>query len=119
MKVLVGAFNQEKALVGAFSVLVQPVVEPMEHYTALASMLLGTVASTNEVSMFILAATLRKYLLMPPYMSSMETMWSPASRRWVMVVQEASPLGNTQACAAPSSEARQASSTPRVGLPLR
>ena len=36
MKVLVGAFNQEKALVGAFSVIVQPVVEPMEHYTALA-----------------------------------------------------------------------------------
>ena len=29
---LVGAFNQEKALVGAFSVIVQPVVEPMEHY---------------------------------------------------------------------------------------
>ena len=27
--------NQEKALVGAFSVIVQPVVEPMEHCTAL------------------------------------------------------------------------------------
>ena len=35
MKALVGAFNQEKALVGAFSVIVQPVVEPMENYTAL------------------------------------------------------------------------------------
>ena len=37
MKALVGALNQEKALVGAFSVIVivQPVVEPMEHYTAL------------------------------------------------------------------------------------
>ena len=35
MKALVGAFNQEKALVGAFSVIVQLVVEPMEHYTAL------------------------------------------------------------------------------------
>ena len=35
MKALVGAFNQEKALVGAFSMIVQPVVEPMEHYTAL------------------------------------------------------------------------------------
>ena len=34
MKALVGAFNQEKALVGAFSVIVQPVVEPMEQYTA-------------------------------------------------------------------------------------
>ena len=37
MKALVGAVNKEKALVGAFSVIVQPepVVEPMEHYTAL------------------------------------------------------------------------------------
>ena len=35
MKALVGAFNQEKALVGAFSVIVQPVVEPMDHCTAL------------------------------------------------------------------------------------
>ena len=35
MKAVVSAFNQEKALVGAFSVIVQPVVEPMEHYTAL------------------------------------------------------------------------------------
>ena len=35
MKALVGAFNQGKALVGAFSVIVQPVVESMENYTAL------------------------------------------------------------------------------------
>ena len=35
MKALLGAFNQETALVGAFSVIVQPVVEPMDHYTAL------------------------------------------------------------------------------------
>ena len=35
MKSLEGAFNKEKALVGAFSLIVQPVVEPMEHYTAL------------------------------------------------------------------------------------
>ena len=35
MKALVGAFNQEKALVGAFSVIVQTVVELMEYYTAL------------------------------------------------------------------------------------
>ena len=39
MKALVGSFNQEKALVGAFSVIVQPVVEPMEHYTALVLIL--------------------------------------------------------------------------------
>ena len=41
MKALVGAFNQEKALVGAFSVIVKPVVEPMEHYTALAHLHAG------------------------------------------------------------------------------
>ena len=35
MQAVVAAFNQEKALVGAFSVIVQPIVEPMEHYTAL------------------------------------------------------------------------------------
>ena len=35
MKALVGAFNQQEALVGAFSVIVLPIVEPMEHYTAL------------------------------------------------------------------------------------
>ena len=37
MKALVGAFNQEKALVGAFSVIVQPVVEPMDQFAALVS----------------------------------------------------------------------------------
>ena len=35
MKALVAAFNQEKALVGAFSVIVQPVVEKMDRFTAL------------------------------------------------------------------------------------
>ena len=35
MKALVGALNQEKALVGAFSVIVQPVVEPMDRFAAL------------------------------------------------------------------------------------
>ena len=35
MKALVGAFNQEKALVGAFSVIVQPVAEPMDRFAAL------------------------------------------------------------------------------------
>ena len=39
MKALVGAFNQEKALVGAFSVIVQPVVEPMDRFTALVVVL--------------------------------------------------------------------------------
>ena len=35
MKALVDAFNREKALVGAFFVIVQPVVEPMDLFTAL------------------------------------------------------------------------------------
>ena len=35
VKALVGTFNQEKALVGAFSVIVQPVVELMDRFTAL------------------------------------------------------------------------------------
>ena len=37
MKAVVAAFNQEKALVGAFSVIVLPVVEPMDRFTALIS----------------------------------------------------------------------------------
>ena len=37
MKAVVAAFNQEKALVGAFSVIVQPVVEPMERFAALVN----------------------------------------------------------------------------------
>ena len=36
VKAVVAAFNQEKALVGAFSVIVKPVVEPMDRFTALA-----------------------------------------------------------------------------------
>ena len=39
VKALVGAFNQERALVGAFSVIVQPVVEPMDSFTALIFLL--------------------------------------------------------------------------------
>ena len=35
MKAVVAAFNQEKALVGAFSVIVQPVVEQMDRFAAL------------------------------------------------------------------------------------
>ena len=35
MKAVVAAFNQEKVLVGAFSVIVQPVVEPMDRFAAL------------------------------------------------------------------------------------
>ena len=39
MKAVVAAFNQEKALVGAFSEIVQPVVEPMDRFAALVSTL--------------------------------------------------------------------------------
>ena len=50
MEALVGAFNQEKALEGAFSVIVQPVVEPMDRFAAL---ILGPAAAprmqTNRV----------------------------------------------------------------------
>ena len=35
MIAVVAAFNQEKVLVGAFSVIVQPVVEPMDRFAAL------------------------------------------------------------------------------------
>ena len=83
-----------------------------------ASTLDGSVASTKEVSMFILAATCLKYLLVPPYRSSMETMWSPALRMWVIVVVAASPLEKVMACLALSREARQVSSTSLVGFPL-
>ena len=48
MKALVGAFNQEKALVGAFSPIVQPVVEPMEHYTALDLAMLRVLVKGGE-----------------------------------------------------------------------
>ena len=37
MTAVVAAFNQEKALVGAFSVIVQPVVEPMDRFAALVA----------------------------------------------------------------------------------
>ena len=39
MKALVGTFNQEKALVGAFSVIVKLVLEPMDRFTALVVVL--------------------------------------------------------------------------------
>ena len=54
MKALVGAFNQEKALVGAFSVIVQPVVEPMDQFAALTrtpSFDLSRVARPHQLSL--------------------------------------------------------------------
>ena len=57
MKALVGAFNQEKALVGAFPVIVQPVVEPMDRFAALLKdvMALADILNTNPQN-FIMEA---------------------------------------------------------------
>ena len=44
---LLGIFNQEKALVGAFSVIVQPVVEPMDRFAALTTTHLPVPASEH------------------------------------------------------------------------
>ena len=48
MKALIGAFNQEKALVGAFSVIVQPVVEPMDRFAAL-KIIVRKVATSRQL----------------------------------------------------------------------
>ena len=37
VKAVVAPFNKEKALVGAFSVIVKPVVEPMDRFAALVA----------------------------------------------------------------------------------
>ena len=49
LRMVVAAFNQEKALVGAFSVIVQPVVEPIEHYTALVIILVDYEAWLGDI----------------------------------------------------------------------
>ena len=51
MKALVGAFNQEEALVGAFSVIVQTVVEPMDSFTALVVWSPGTSCPVPSVDL--------------------------------------------------------------------
>ena len=65
MKALVGAFNQEKALVGAFSVIVQPVEEPMDRFTALLVLftcklgeaaVVAAVRALEEVLVLVVAA---------------------------------------------------------------
>ena len=62
MKALVGAFNQEKARVGAFSVIVQPVVEPMEHYTALIMMVTTLPRALHAASTLAVAAAMSGWL---------------------------------------------------------
>ena len=60
MKAVVAAFNKEKALVGAFSVIVQPVVEPMDRFTALVRTLAeGEEAATREF--YLLEQSLHVY----------------------------------------------------------
>ena len=56
MKALVGAFNQEKALVGAFSVIVQPVVEPMDRFAALLN--INKSEETSRIRIFNFPANL-------------------------------------------------------------
>ena len=65
MKALVGAFIQEKALVGAFSVIVQLAVEPMDHFTALvctAAILLLIAPSRAKHGLIILNEPLRVFV---------------------------------------------------------
>ena len=51
MKAVVAAFNQEKALVGAFSVIVQPVVEPINRFTALIMMMMMILQASEKWDM--------------------------------------------------------------------
>ena len=61
VKALVGTFNQEKALVGAFYVIVQPVVEPMDRFAAL-------------VSLVVLLVTLfERSVTLPPHLAQHRT----------------------------------------------
>ena len=50
MKALVGAFNQEKALEVAFSVIVQPVVETMDRFTALFEVPYSDYGWVNDIA---------------------------------------------------------------------
>ena len=64
MKALVGAFNQEKAVVGAFPVIVQPVVEPMDRFAILViftcklgeAAVVAAVRALEEVLVLVVAA---------------------------------------------------------------
>ena len=65
VKALVGAFNQEKALVGAFSVIIQPVVEPMDRFTALIITLASaSLQKLHSVSSWVTRAGVRRRKVM-------------------------------------------------------
>ena len=68
MKAVVAAFNQEKSLVGAFSVIVQPVVEPMDRFTAqyFTYCSCNIVTATNKISLQYILIKASKYLLYFP-----------------------------------------------------
>ena len=89
MKALVGASNQKKALVGAFSVIVQPVVEPMDRFAALVR----TVSSSRQqprqpvavAQHLTFSGTENRilpqnvsniYLVLPRYLTNILALWS-------------------------------------------
>ena len=65
MKAVVAAFNQEKALVGAFSVIVQPIVEPMDSYTAL--LLTPLLRSVSPLLIIVITVNTRPPLILSGY----------------------------------------------------
>ena len=81
VKALVGAFNQEKALAGAFSVIVQPVLEPMDRFAALDVTVTITLLpslsfyhpSTKHLSTPFISVTLTPATLSTPSSEN----WSP------------------------------------------
>ena len=84
MKALVGAFNQEKALVGAFSVIVQPAVEPMDRFTALPRTLGPSTGRSISWTTARTQATLRMSLMMMMKMTALV----PPRRKRMMIQQQ-------------------------------
>ena len=74
MKALVGAFNQEKALVGAFSVI----VKPMDRFAALLLSSAWLLAATNEGG----EATIRS----PPSLRFHRTHHGPADKEEIYLI---------------------------------
>ena len=101
MKALIGAFNQEKALVGAFSVIVQPVVEPMDRFAALLVTVLLRVydhpscSSSDHVSTsqhrtldtWLLAQTTDKTIIhnLYNYLHLQFTIWDQNEGRYIQI----------------------------------
>ena len=77
MKALLGAFNQEKALVGAFSVIVNPVVKPMDRFTALMGIYFTSGPELNFCSISVFPAG----ILQPPFYHK-ETLLELFANNW-------------------------------------